>query len=130
MIGYWGYLMFEVNDDWWQFPENIERTAEARYDTYYPANSSDRPKRTFLGPDVGKFTFDMYLDYRFTSNVKDMLALFVEWVNTGVTGELVIGTKVYGFNQWCCTKVIETDWEVVQPGVITRARVRVTLEEI
>lgn len=129
MLGYWGYLMFEVNDDWWQFPENIERTAEARYDTYYPANTEDRPRKQFLGPDSGKFTFDMYIDNRFTSSVKEMLSKFVEWCNTGVAGELVIGTKVYGFNKWVCTRVVEKDIELVQPGVLTRARVQVTLEE-
>ena len=36
MIGYWGYLMFEVNSDWWQYPAEIERTAKGRYDTYIP----------------------------------------------------------------------------------------------
>ena len=41
MIGYWGYLNFEVNSDWWQYPANIERTAAARYKTYYPANSPE-----------------------------------------------------------------------------------------
>lgn len=121
--------MFEVNDDWWQYPANMERTAEARYDTYYPANTDDRPIQIFKGADIGTFTFTMYLDQRFTSNVRDMLAKFVEWVNMGVADELVIGTKVYGFNKWVCTKAVEEFTEVIHGGVITRAAVKVTLKE-
>lgn len=129
MIGYWGYLMFEVNSDWWQYPAEIERTAKGRYDTYYPANTVDRPRRVFLGADVGIMTFTMYLDQRFNSNIKDLLAQFVIWVNEGVAGELVIGTKVYGHNKWVCTKAVEKFVEVLHNGIIWRAAVEVTLEE-
>lgn len=129
MIGYWGYLQFEVNDDWWQYPANMERTAAARYEKYYPANSTDRPIQIFKGAELGKFTFTMHFDQRFTSNVRDMLAKFVEWVNDGVAGELVIGTKIYGFNKWVCTKAVEKFTEVIHGGIITQADVEVTLEE-
>lgn len=130
MIGYWGYLNFEVNSDWWQYPANIERTAAARYKTYYPANSTDRPKRVFQGADVGTMTFTMYLDQRYNSNIRDLLANLVTWVNDGVAGELVIGTKVYGFNMWVCTKLVEKFTEVIHHGIIVRAEIEVTLEEI
>lgn len=129
MIGYWGYLQFEVNDDWWQYPSNIERTAKARYETYYPANTGIRPKRIFRGADWGTFTFTMHLDQRFNSNIRDLLSEFVIWVNTGVAGELVIGTKPYGFNKWVCTQCKEKFVDVLHNGIIASADVEVTLEE-
>lgn len=129
MIGYWGNLQFEVNSDWMQYPANIERTVSARYKTNYPANSTDLPVRQFLGPDVGVMTFDMYLDQRFNSNLRELLDKFTTWVNEGVAGELVIGTKVYGHNKWVCTKAVEKLREVIHGGVIVRAVVNVTLEE-
>ena len=130
MIGYWGYLNFEVNDDWWQYPADIERIAKGRYETFYPANSKDRPKKIFKGADTGVITFTMYLDQRFNSNIRDLLSEFVVWVNEGHAGELVIGTKSYGFNKWVCTKVVQKFTEVIHGGIITRAALDVTLEEI
>lgn len=129
MIGYWGYLQFEVNSDWWQYPANIERTAEGRYATYYPANTQDRPKQVFLGAEAGTITFTMTLDQRFNSNIRDLLADLVTWVNTGVAGELVIGTKVYGHNKWVCKKLVEKFKEVIHGGIITHAEIEVSLEE-
>lgn len=131
MIGYWGYLQFEVNDDWWQYPANITRTAKGRWVVKYPANTSDRPKMIFLGADVGEMTFTMILDQRFYKggNIRDLLSDFITWVNTGVTGELVIGTKVYGHNKWCCTQAVEKFKEVIHGGIILRAGIEVTLKE-
>lgn len=129
MIGYWGYLQFEVNHDWWQYPANAERTAEGRYDTSYPANSQDRPKLTFQGAEVDTFTFTMHLDQRFNSNIKDLLAEIVVWVNTGVAAPLVIGTKAYGHNKWVCTKAVERNIEILRGGIIASADVDVTLRE-
>lgn len=131
MIGYWGYLQFEVNDDWWQYPANIVRTAKGRWAIKYPANTTDRPKMQFLGADVGEMTFTMFFDQRFFKggNIRDLLSEFVIWVNTGVTGELVIGTKVYGYNKWCCTQATLKFKEVIHKGIILRAAVEVTLKE-
>ena len=129
MIGYYGYLQFEVNDDWWQYPANMERTAEARYDKYYPANPHSRPKQQFLGAEAGKFTFTMYLDQRFNSNIRDLLAEMVSWVNSGYAAELVIGTRPYGYNLWAMKKIVEKFTEVIHNGIIVRAAVEVTLEE-
>ena len=75
-------------------------------------------------------TFTMYLDQRYNSNIRDLLANLVTWVNDGVAGELVIGTKVYGFNMWVCTKLVEKFTEVIHHGIIVRAEIEVTLEEI
>ena len=108
MIGYWGYLQFETNDDWLQYPSNIEQ---------------------FKGAETGTLTFTMYLDQRFNSNLRDLLAEMADWVNTGVAGELVIGNRSYGYNMWVCTKMVEKFKEVIHGGIITRAEVEVTLEE-
>ncbi len=129
MIGYWGYLQFEVNDDWMQYPSEIQRTAEGRYDTVYPSNTKDRPTQIFKGADAGTLTFTMHLDQRFNSNIRDLLAEIVTWVNEGVAGELVIGTKVYGHNKWICTKAVEKFTEVIHNGIITHAVVEMTLKE-
>lgn len=128
MIGYWGYLQFEVNDDWMQYPNNITRTATGRWGTYYPADGS-RAKREFKGPDVGKITFEMHLDQRFNSDIREILANFTIWVNTGYAGELVIGTRPYGYNKWVCTKAVTKFTEVIYNGIIVKATVEVTLEE-
>lgn len=113
-----------------QYPSNLKRTATARYDTYYPANSKDRPKLVFNGPDVGEMSFTMIFDQRFNSNIRDILSEFVIWVNEGWAGELVIGTKAYGHNKWVCTKAVITFVEVLVNGVIWQAKVDVTLKEI
>lgn len=130
MIGYWGYLMFEVNDDWMQYPSNVERTAEARYDTYYPINTAERPKRIFKGAELGTITFTMHLDRRFNKDLSVLLSEMVTWVNDGIAGELVIGTKPYGFNKWVCTKMVQKITELLHNGIIAAADVEVTLEEI
>lgn len=131
MIGYWGYLQFETNDKQFQHPANLERTAEGRYETYYPANSEDRPISVFQGAEVGTMTFTMYLHQKFNeANLKDILADFVIWVNTGFEAELVIGTKSYGFNKWACKKVVEKFTEVTPEGVIMAATLEVTLKEV
>ena len=106
MIGYWGYLQFETNDDWLQYPSDIERTVKGRYATFYPGDGS-RAKRQFKGAETGTLTFTMYLDQRFNSNLRDLLAEMADWVNTGVAGELVIGNRSYGYNMWVCTKMVE-----------------------
>ena len=128
MIGYWGYLQFETNDDWLQYPSNIERTVKGRYATFYPGDGS-RAKRQVKGAETGTLTFTMYLDQRFNSNLRDLLAEMADWVNTGVAGELVIGNRSYGYNMWVCTKMVEKFKEVIHGGIITRAEVEVTLEE-
>lgn len=128
MIGYWGYLNFETNDDWISYPSNIERTAKGRWQTYYPADGG-RAKRVFLGPDIGTITFDMYFDQRFNSNIRDILAEFVIWVNQGYAAPLVIGTKAYGYNLWVCTQAVEKFREVIHNGIIVSAIVSVTMEE-
>jgi hypothetical protein len=129
LIGYWGYLQFEVNDNWIQYPTDIERTVAGRYEKYYPANTEDRPKSVFLGAEVGTVTFTMLLDQRFNSNIRDLLADIARWVNEGYAAELVIGTKVYGHNKWVCTKAVEKFTEVLHNGIITRAEIEMTLEE-
>lgn len=129
MIGYWGYLEFEVNDDWMQYPSDLTREASGRYETRYPANTADRPIREFLGPEVGKMQFTMYLDQRFNSNLRALLDEFVTWVNTGWAADLVIGTKVYGYDLWVMTSAKITYIDVLHGGVIARAAVDVTLEE-
>ena len=129
MIGYWGYLQFETNDDWLQYPSNIERTVKGRYATFYPGDGS-RAKRQFKGAETGTLTFTMYLDQRFNSNLRDLLAEMADWVNTGVAGELVIGNRSYGYNMWVCTKMVEKFKEVIHGGIITRAEVEVTLDEV
>lgn len=107
----------------------MERTAEARYDKYYPSNPQSRPKQQFLGAEAGKFTFTMYLDQRFNGNIRDLLAEMVTWVNSGYAAELVIGTRPYGYNLWAMKKVVEKFTEVIHDGIIVRAGVEVTLEE-
>ncbi len=129
VIGYWGYLMFEVNSDWWQYPSNIKRTAQGRWYTSYPANSHDRPRRQFLGPDVGEITFQMHFDQRFNNDIRVTLDLLTKCVNEGVAGAFVIGTKVMGHNLWVAEKM-EIDYtEVLAHGVISQADVTVTLKE-
>ena len=71
----------------------------------------------------------MYLDQRFNSNIRDLLAQFTIWVNEGIAQELVIGTKPLGFNKWVCVKAVEKFREVLHNGVIASAAVEVTLEE-
>ena len=122
-------MQFEVNSDWIQYPTDIERTAKGRYETYYPANTEDKPIRQFLGQEPGKLTFTMHLDQRFNGNLRDLLAEMVTWVNKGVAGELVIGNKAYGYNKWVCTNLVEKFREVIHGGIITHAAVEVTLEE-
>lgn len=121
-------MLFETNDDWLQYPENIVRTAKGRWKTVYPADGG-RPRRIFQGADVGTVTFTMYLDQRFTSDVRTMLDMFTEWVNNGVAQELVIGTKPVGWNKWVCTQAVEKWREVLHGGVVESAVVEVTLEE-
>ena len=75
------------------------------------------------------FIRDRYLDQRFNSKLRDLLAEMADWVNTGVAGELVIGNRSYGYNMWVCTKMVEKFKEVIHGGIITRAEVEVTLEE-
>ncbi|NDO20201.1 hypothetical protein FMM68_11140 [Lachnospiraceae bacterium MD329] len=128
MIGYWGYLQFETNDDWLQYPEKIERTVKGRWKTVYPADGG-RPRRIFQGADVGTITFTMHLDQRFNSNIRDLLAQITIWVNTGYAQELVIGTKPFGWNKWVCVKAVEKFRDVLHHGVIMAADVEVTLEE-
>ena len=132
MIGYWGYLNFLVNHNWMQCPANIKRTAAARFDKSYPANTEDRPRLTFMGAEVGQFTFTMHLDQRFYAggNIRDLLAEIVKWVNEGYAGELVIGTRSYGHNKWVCTKLSETFNEVIHDGILVAADIEITLEEI
>lgn len=121
--------MFEVNDDWWQYPTDMERTAEGRYEKYYPANPKSRPKNQFLGAEAGTFTFTMHFDQRFNSNIRDLLAEMVKWVNSGYAAELVIGTRPYGYNLWAMKKAKVQFKEVIHNGIITKAAVDVTLEE-
>lgn len=128
MIGYWGYLEFETNDTFIQYPENIERTVKGRWKTVYPADGG-RPRRIFQGADVGQITFTMYFDQRFTGDIRVWLDQITIWVNEGYAQELVIGTKPLGHNKWVCTKAVEKFREVLHYGVIASAAVEVTLEE-
>lgn len=128
MIGYWGYLQFETNDDWIQYPSNFQRTVKGRWKTVYPADGG-RPRRIFQGADVGSITFDMYLDQRFNGDVRHLLDQFTIWVNEGLAQELVIGTKPMGWNMWICTKAVLKRQEILHNGVIASAVVEVTLEE-
>ncbi len=128
MIGYWGYLQFETNSDWLQYPANFERTASGRWVTYYPG-SGGRPVRQFLGADVGEITFTMHLDARFNSDIRHLLDEFVIWTNTGYAGELVIGDKPMGFNKWSLEKCREVNVDILHKGVILSADVEVTLKE-
>lgn len=131
MIGYWGYLYFETNDEQLQYPSELERTVEGRYETYYPANADNRPISVFMGAEVGTITFNMTLHQSFNgANLKDILSDFAIWVNSGYAAELVIGTKVYGHNKWACTKVVEKFKEVTPEGVIVAAVLEVTLKEV
>ena len=74
-------------------------------------------------------TFTMHLDQRFSSNIRDLLAELVVWINTGYAAPLVIGTKAYGHNMWVCTKAVEKFTEVIHHGIIVSADIEVTLEE-
>lgn len=127
MIGYWGYLQFEVNDDWMQYPANFQRTAQARTHTFY--TNSQRPKTQFLGADLGTVTFTMHLDQRFNSDIRTLLDEFVIWTNEGLAGELVIGTKPMGFDKWICKKAVIKNTDILHHGIIFSADVEVTLEE-
>lgn len=128
MIGYWGYLQFETNDDWIQYPSKFQRTVKGRWETVYPADRG-RPRRIFRGADVGSITFTMHLDQRFNGNVRHLLDEFTVWVNEGIAQELVIGTKPMGWNMWVCTKAVLKEQEILHNGVIVSADVEVTLEE-
>ncbi|MDO5397464.1 MAG: phage tail protein [bacterium] len=129
MIGYWGRILFEVNSDWIQYPTNVTRTAEGRWETHYPLNPEKRPKRYFLGSETGQLTFDMHFDKRFTSDVNEMVDLIVSFVNGGYEAPLVIGDKVFGYDKWCCTKAVVKYTEILHHGIMFSADVEVTLEE-
>lgn len=132
MIGYWGYVMFEVNSDWAAFPAEMQREAGGRFDTYYPINSALRPVNIFKGAENGRVTFTMHLDQRLMKGreLRDLIDEMIVWVNMGVAGELVIGTKPMGHNKWVCTKMTQKYLEILHGGVITAADIEVTLEEI
>nr|DAW23793.1 MAG TPA: hypothetical protein [Caudoviricetes sp.] len=127
MIGYWGYLEFEVNDDWWQYPTNIIRTAAGRWSTHNVIGQ--RPVSEFQGAEEGTFTFTMHFDQRFTDDVRHRLDELVTWVNEGYAAELVIGTKPMGFDKWKIVDVKETITDLLPGGLIFAADAEVKLVE-
>lgn len=127
MIGYYGDLPFEVNSDWFQTFGNFTRRASATWTAARPIGL--RPKSQFCGADEGQITFTMHLDQRFVSDVRQMLDLFVTWVNQGYTATLIIGTKPLGADKWKIKSVSEAFSVVRHNGVITEADISVTMEE-
>ncbi len=129
MKGYLGYLQFISNDKNLQYPENIERTVQGRWDTYYP-NDGSRPKRIFKGAEVGTISFDMHLHQAYNNErISDILDKITTWVNEGYAQELVIGSKPFGWNKWIIKKAVLKYQAITADGEIYYAVVNVTLEE-
>lgn len=129
MQGYLGYLQFTSNDKKLQNPENIERTVQGRWETFYP-NDGSRPKRIFRGAEVGTISFDMHLHQAYNNEkIGDILDKITNWVNTGYAQELVIGSKPFGWNKWIIKKATLKYQGVAPDGTIYCAVVSVTLEE-
>lgn len=129
MYGYLGYLQFTTHDRCLQAPQNIERTATGRWDTYYP-NDGSRPRRVFRGAEVGTITFDMHLHQSYNEErITDILDEIINWVNIGYAQELVIGTKPFGHNKWIIKKAVQKYTGITPQGEIYYAVVTVTLEE-
>lgn len=129
MYGYLGELQFETTDRRLQAPENIERTVTGRWETYYP-NDGSRPLRIFRGADTGGFSFDMHLHQSYNDKkISDILDTITQWVNTGYAQDLVIGTKVFGYNKWIIKKATLKYTGITADGDIYYAVVTLDLEE-
>lgn len=129
MYGYLGELQFETTDRRLQAPENIERTVTGRWETYYP-NDGSRPRRIFRGADTGGFSFDMHLHQSYNDKkISDILDTITQWVNTGYAQDLVIGTKVFGYNKWIIKKATLKYKGITADGDIYYAVVTLDLEE-
>ena len=129
MFGYLGELQFAVSERQIQSPENIERTVTGRWETYYP-NDGSRPRRVFRGADTGVFSFDMHLHQSYNDKkIQDILDTITQWVNTGYAQNLVIGTKVFGWNQWIIKKATIKYQGITPDGDIYYAVVSLELEE-
>lgn len=127
MIGYFGDLPFEVNNDWIQTPKDFQRQASAKWQTIRPIGQ--RPKSQYVGADEGKITFTMHLDRRFNSDIRQILDLFITWVNQGYTATLILGTKPLGADKWKIVNVTEAFNIILHEGVVMEADVSVSLEE-
>lgn len=129
MYGYLGELQFTTHDKCIQAPQNIEREASGRWETYYP-NDGSRPRRVFRGAEVGKFTFDMHLHQSYNEErIIDILDNIVQWVNTGYAQSLIIGNKPFGFNKWIIKKATQKYTGITPQGDIYYAVITLTLEE-
>lgn len=128
-IGNFGKLIrFEVNSKKFLSPQDFEKELSGRWAEHPRLYKA--PLRQFLGPDLAKVTFTIYLDARHGVKPRKTMSNIQKYVKNGRPETLVIGgQKVGGNTKWTINKINEYWVEIWNKGEVVRAKVKLTLEE-
>lgn len=123
-VGSFGDLVFSTSINYVLTPSNFERTRSAEYAEHKIIQG--KPKLEFTGNNLQDVSFDIQLNKSLGVNIADMLNLLEEYVDDGVSANLILGTKVIG--EFVISSAKEVHRHIIQgtPSVVI---ISLTLKE-
>ena len=91
--------------------------------------TSGKARSEYISPKLKQYTFELLLSSAYGVNPKKMLNRFVEMAETGEVHYLIIGFSPVAQNRFKIVDISD-EWDVVmQLGILTQCRLKLTLEE-
>lgn len=127
MIGFFGDIVFETNDQRILTFTGFQRDSTGRWATHDVIGR--KPASEFLGPGLDTISFTVNLNGQFGVKPRRELERWLRKVRRGDAEILVIGNRPIGVDRWVVKSVSEM-WNVVlNRGEILSAQIEVEMEE-
>lgn len=120
-------IIFEVSDRDALLLQNMTRQVAGRWTTHTTLGT--KPKSEFLGPDVLKVGFSIYLSANLGVRPRSVLESIAAMVETGRTEYLIIGNRPVSSLPFKLVNTSEAWDTIYNRGELAKATVSIQLEE-
>lgn len=127
MIGFFGDIIFETNDERILTFANFQRNSGGRWEKHDIIQR--KPALEFIGPDLDRVSFTVILNGSYGVSPREEMVRWLVKERSGAAETLVIGNAALGMDKWVVRSVSQM-WNVIMnEGKVLSGRVDIELEE-